>query len=190
MHLKHRVFQSGFTVVGVLMLMLFASRWEIFPLGGLVGDEFEDLKLIGKLGDIAWHTVLPLIAYMVGAFTVMTFLMKNTLMDNLSSDYVRTAIAKGLPFRKAVFRHALRNSLIPIATGFGGIMTVMFAGSVIIEQVFEIPGMGRLSIEAIVGRDYAVFMGTVALTSLLGLVGRILSDFCYVLIDPRISFKG
>ena len=98
-------------------------------------------------------------------------------------------LAKGGSFTRAIWLHALRNSLIPIATGFGAILTVMFAGSVIIEQVFEIPGMGRLSLEAIVGRDYPVFMGILSLTALLGLVGNILSDFLYVIIDPRITFQ-
>jgi len=102
-------------VVGIMMLVLFASYWDIFPLGGMVSDDFDDLSRIGQLGDIIWHTLLPLCAYMVGLFTVMTFLMKNTLMENLSADYVRTAIAKGLSFKQAIFRHALRNSLIPIA---------------------------------------------------------------------------
>jgi len=98
-------------------------------------------------------------------------------------------LARGGSYHRAIWGHAFRNALIPIATGFGGILTVMFAGSVIIEQIFEIPGMGRLSLEAIVGRDYAVFMGSLAIGSLLGLVGNVLSDFCYVLIDPRINFQ-
>jgi microcin C transport system permease protein len=92
--------------------------------------------------------------------------------------------------RRAVWGHALRNALIPIATGLGGILTVMFAGSVLIEQVFEIPGMGRLSLDAIVGRDYPVFLGILSLTSILGLLGGIVSDFCYILVDPRISFTN
>ncbi|NCC53128.1 MAG: ABC transporter permease subunit, partial [Spartobacteria bacterium] len=91
--------------------------------------------------------------------------------------------------RRAIWGHALRNAIIPIATGFGGILMVMFAGSVIIEQIFEIQGMGRLSMDAIVGRDYPVFLGILSLTSILGLLGNILSDFCYVLIDPRINFQ-
>jgi microcin C transport system permease protein len=132
---------------------------------------------------------LPVLCYVAGNFAVLTLLMKNSLLEQVGRDYIRTVLAKGGSYRRAIWRHALRNSLIPIATGFGGILTVMFAGSVIIEQVFEIPGMGRLSLEAIVSRDYAVFMATVALTSLLALLGNILSDFCYVLIDPRINFQ-
>jgi microcin C transport system permease protein len=126
---------------------------------------------------------------MIGNFAILTLLMKNSLIDEISKDYVRTVLAKGGSFKMAVWGHALRNSLIPIATGFGSILTMMFAGSVIIEQVFEIPGMGRLSLESIVGRDYPVFMGILSLTSLLGLIGNILSDFAYVIIDPRITFQ-
>jgi len=176
-------------VVGVMMLMLFASHWEIFPLGGLMSNNFEELTLIQKAGDILRHTALPLIAYMVGSFTVMTFLMKNTLMDNLASDYVRTAIAKGLPFKKAVFRHALRNSLIPIATHFGENISVLLMGSFLIEKVFNINGMGLLGYESVVERDYPVVMGILVISSLLLMIGNILSDICVAVVDPRVQFK-
>lgn len=176
-------------VVGVLMLVLFASHWEIFPLGGIVSDDFEDFTLIRKLLDIIWHTTLPLIAYVIGSFSVMTFLMKNTLMDNLSSDYVRTAIAKGLPFRKAVFRHALRNSLIPIATSFGNNISVILSGSFLIEKVFNINGMGLLGYESVVERDYPVVLGILAISCLLFMIGNILSDICVAIVDPRVKFE-
>jgi microcin C transport system permease protein len=176
-------------VAGVFMLVLFASNWEIFPLGGLVSDDFEDFTLIGKMLDIAWHTVLPLIAYVIGSFTVMTLLMKNTLMDNLASDYVRTAIAKGLPFRKAVFRHALRNSLIPIATSFGNNISIILSGSFLIETVFNINGMGLLGYESVVERDYPVVMGILVISSLLFMIGNILSDICVAIVDPRVKFE-
>jgi len=176
-------------VVGVLMLVFFASHWEIFPLGGLVSDDFEDFTLIGKIADIIRHTILPLLAYVIGSFTVMTFLMKNTLMDNLASDYVRTAIAKGLPFRKAVFRHALRNSLIPIATSFGNNISVILSGSFLIEKVFNINGMGLLGYESVVERDYPVVLGILVISSLLFMVGNILSDICVALVDPRVKFE-
>ena len=171
------------------MLVLFASNWEIFPLGGLVSDDFEDFTLIGKILDLAWHTVLPLIAYVIGSFTVMTLLMKNTLMDNLASDYVRTAIAKGLPFRKAVFRHALRNSLIPIATSFGNNISIILSGSFLIETVFNINGMGLLGYESVVERDYPVVMGILVISSLLFMIGNILSDICVAIVDPRVKFE-
>jgi microcin C transport system permease protein len=176
-------------VVGVLMLVFFASYWEIFPLGGLISDDFEDLTLIAKIADIAWHTVLPLMAYVLGSFTVMTFLMKNTLMDNLASDYVRTAIAKGLPFKKAVFRHAFRNSLIPIATSFGNNISIILSGSFLIEKVFNINGMGLLGYESVVERDYPVVLGILVISSLLFMIGNILSDICVAIVDPRVKFE-
>lgn len=176
-------------VIGVLMLVLFASHWEFFPLGGMISDGFEDFGLIQKGLDILRHTILPLLAYVLGSFTVMTFLMKNTLMDNLSADYVRTAIAKGLPFKKAVFRHALRNSLIPIATSFGNNVSVILSGSFLIEKVFNINGMGLLGYESVVERDYPVVMGILVISSLLFMIGNILSDVCVALVDPRVKFE-
>ncbi len=176
-------------VVGVLLLVLFGSHWGIFPLGGLVSEDFEEFTIFAKLVDIVWHTALPLLAYLMGSFTVMTFLMKNTLMDNLSSDYVRTAIAKGLDFKKAVFRHALRNSLIPIATSFGNNISIILTGSFLIEKVFNINGMGLLGYESVVDRDYPVVMGVLVISSLLFMVGNILSDICVAVVDPRVQFE-
>ncbi len=176
-------------VAGVIMLVLFSSRFDIFPLGGLTSDLFSDLSLIGKIRDIAWHTVLPLLSYVIGSFSVMTLLMKNTLMDNLSADYVRTAIAKGLSFKKAVFRHAMQNSLIPIATGFGNNISIILSGSFLIEKVFNINGMGLLGYESVVDRDYPVVMGILVISSLLFMIGNILSDICVAIVDPRVRFK-
>ncbi|WDP86102.1 MAG: ABC transporter permease subunit [Desulfobacter sp.] len=176
-------------VAGVLMLVLLGSRCDIFPLGGLVSDFFDQMSLAEKAADIALHTVLPLVSYVIGSFTVMTLLMKNTLMDNLSADYVRTAIAKGLPFKKAVFRHAIRNSLIPIATSFGNNISIILMGSFLIEKVFNINGMGLLGYESIVDRDYPVVMGILVISSLLFMVGNILSDLCVAMVDPRVRFK-
>ena len=178
---------------GMVLKMLFCgtvdSLWDIFPVSGFHSDNYMDLTLWGKTADIFMHMFLPVLCYVIGNFAVLTLLMKNSLLEQIGKDYIRTVLAKGGSFRRAIWGHALRNSLIPIATGFGAILTVMFAGSVIIETVFEIPGMGRLSLEAIVGRDYPVFMGILSLTAILGLVGNILSDFMYVLIDPRINFQ-
>ena len=175
-------------VVGLLLLVLFAFHWEIFPLGGFVGENFEELSLLPKIRDLVMHTVLPLTAYVVGAFTVTTFLVKNTLMDNLASDYVRTAIAKGLPFKTAVFRHALRNSLIPVATHFGNNISIILMGSFLVEKVFNINGMGLLGYESIVERDYPVVLGILVISSLLLLIGNILSDICVAMVDPRVQF--
>lgn len=178
--------------LGMILKTLLTGTVEgfpaLFPLGGFQSADFETFSLLGKLVDRMRHMALPVLCYVAGNFALLTMLMKNALLDQVSRDYVRTVYAKGGNRQRAVWGHALRNAMIPIATGFGGIMTVMFAGSVIIERIFEIPGMGRLSLDAITGRDYAVFMGILSLTSVLGLVGNILSDFSYVLIDPRITF--
>jgi microcin C transport system permease protein len=115
-------------------------------------------------------------------------MVKNSLMDNLSSDYVRTAIAKGMPFKRAVFRHALRNSLIPVATSFGQLISVIISGSFLIEKIFNIDGFGLLGFESLVERDYPVVMGILVISSLLFLIGNILSDICVAIIDPRVKF--
>ena len=178
---------------GMILKMLFCGTvdqlWDWFPVAGFVSDNYDSLTKIGKIKDMAHHMFLPVLCYMIGNFAVLTLLMKNSLLEEISKDYVRTVLAKGGTYGRAVWLHAVRNSLIPIVTGIGGIMTIMFAGSVLIEQVFEIPGMGRLSLEAITSRDYPVFMCILAVTSILGLVGNIVSDLSYVLIDPRINFR-
>jgi len=179
--------------LGMILKMLFTGTvdglWDIFPSAGFHSDDYAHLGTLGRMQDIFMHMFLPVLCYVIGNFAILTLLMKNSLIEQISRDYVRTVLAKGGSYSRAIWGHAVRNSLIPIVTGIGAILTVMFAGSVIIEQVFEIPGMGRLSLEAIVGRDYPVFMGILALTSILVLLGNILSDLCYVLIDPRINFQ-
>ena len=177
---------------GMLLKMLFAGAgegfWDILPAAGVTSVNYEMLSPWGKLKDLAAHFVLPVSCYVIGNFAVLTLLMKNSLLEQIGQDYVRTVLAKGGSLRRAVWLHAFRNALIPIATGFGGVLGILFAGSVLIEKVFEIPGMGRLSLDAIVSRDYMVFMGILAVTSVLGLLGRLLSDACYLWIDPRIQF--
>lgn len=175
-------------VVGILLIVLFASTWELFPLSGFVGDNFEYLGFWGKVGDLLYHAALPLMAYLAGSFAVMTFMMKNSLMENLAADYIRTAMAKGLPFKRAVFGHALRNSLIPVATTFGENISFFLTGSFLIEKVFNIDGFGLLGYESLVERDYPVVMGILAISAFLYLLGNILSDFCVALVDPRIKF--
>ncbi len=178
---------------GMVLKMFFCGTveglWDFFPVSGFYSDNFAAMTFREQTKDVFMHMFLPVLCYIIGNFAILTLLMKNSLLEQISKDYIRTVLAKGGSFTRAIWGHAFRNSLIPIATGFGSILTVMFAGSVIIEQVFEIPGMGRLSLEAIVGRDYPVFMGILSLTSVLGLIGNILSDFLYILIDPRIDFQ-
>ncbi len=175
-------------VVGIALLTFLASQLEWFPLGGFVSDNYDQLTPWQKIVDVAHHAVLPLMSYMAGSFAVTTFMMKNSLMDNLSADYVRTAIAKGLSFRQAVYRHALRNSLIPIATSFGNNISLILTGSFLIERIFNIDGFGLLGFESLVERDYPVVMGILVISSLLFLVGNILSDICVAIIDPRVKF--
>ena len=163
--------------------------WDIFPATGFHSANYAELGFWGKVGDSFMHAFLPIVCYMSGSFAVLTLLMKNSLLEQINSDYVRTVYAKGASTRRVLLVHVFRNALIPIATGFGGVLSLIFAGSVIIERVFEIPGMGSLSLEAIVGRDYPVFMGILSLTSIVTLFGNILSDFAYMIIDPRITFS-
>ncbi len=175
-------------VVGIAALTAFASYWDVFPLGSFVSEDFAELSPWGQTKDLIWHAVLPLLAYMAGSFAVTTFMMKNALMENLAADYVRTAIAKGLSFRQAVFRHALRNSLIPIATSFGGNISLFLTGSFLIETIFNIDGFGLLGYESLLERDFPVVLGILVISSLLFLLGNILSDICVALVDPRVKF--
>ena len=163
--------------------------FDIFPLGGLSSDFDIVPSVFVRALDCLWHMVLPVTCYVAGSFAMLTLLMKNSLLDQISADYVRTVIAKGATRRRAVWAHAFRNALVPVATGFGSMVSLVFAGSIIIETIFEIPGMGRLSWDALVGRDYAVFLALLALTSVFQLVGNLISDLAYMLIDPRIDFN-
>jgi microcin C transport system permease protein len=175
-------------VVGIALLTAFASKWNLFPLGGFVSDDFDDLSPQERVKDVFNHAVLPVLSYVAGSFAVTTLMMKNALMDNLAADYVRTAIAKGMTFRRAVFRHALRNSLVPIATSFGNNISLILTGSFLIEKIFDIDGFGLLGFESLVERDYPVVMGILVLSSLLFMLGNILSDLCVALVDPRVKF--
>ena len=164
--------------------------FDVFPLGGVESDFDLEPGLWTRLADRAWHMALPVVCYVSGSFAMLTLLMKNSLLDQISADYVRTVIAKGATRRRAVWGHALRNALIPVATGIGPMIGLLFAGSIIIETVFDIPGMGRLGWDALVGRDYAVFLALLSLTAGFQLVGNLISDVLYMLIDPRIDFAG
>ncbi|MBC8011985.1 MAG: ABC transporter permease subunit [Burkholderiales bacterium] len=176
-------------VLGSLLLFIFAARLEWFPLGGFVSDDFADLSFFAKVRDLFNHTALPLCAYMVGSFAFTTMLVKNHLMDTLAADYMRTATAKGVPFHTGVFRHALRNSLIPLATTFGQNIGLVLTGSFLIEVVFDIDGMGLLGFKSLTDRDYPMVMGILLISSVLLLLGNILSDILVALLDPRIRFN-
>ncbi|PSW02676.1 ABC transporter permease subunit [Photobacterium lipolyticum] len=175
-------------VVGVFLISLFAFQMDWFPMGGFVSDEFDDLLWTEQVADLFSHAILPLICYIIGDFAILTMTMKNNLLESLAADYVKTAIAKGLPFKQAVRKHALRNSLIPIASHLGNVVSVFVAGSFLIEVVFNIDGIGLLGYESIIERDYPVVMGILAMSSLLLMFGNILSDMCVAMVDPRVKF--
>ena len=177
--------------LGTALLVLFGggSFWSIFPLGGFRSDNWEYLTFSQKVADQAEHMFLPVVCYMLGSFATLTILTKNSLMENMSQDYVRTAFAKGLHKNRVIFVHALRNSLIPIATGLGQVFSLILAGSFLIEKVFNIDGMGYLGYTSILQRDYPVALGILVVSSLLLLIGNIVSDMIYAVVDPRIRFK-
>lgn len=200
--LKHRTFIDSFSSVlifigyaipgfafGAILLIHFGARMNLFPLFGLTSPGFMDMSLVDQLKDLAHHTVLPLFCYLIGSFAMLTMLVKNNLMDQLSADYVRTAVAKGVSFPRAVFSHAFRNSIIPIATSMGGLVEIFIGGSILVETIFDIQGFGLLQYQAVIARDVPVIMGTLTIAAFLMLLGKILSDMIVVLVDPRIKFK-
>ncbi len=185
-------------VAALVLLLLFATPllgpgWELFPLGGFRSDSWDEMRAKGEylwcVKDQIHHTAIPIFGYVMGGFATMTILMKNSLLDNLGADYVRTAFAKGLGERRVVFVHALRNSLIPICVGIGGAIGLLFAGSFLIEKTCNIPGMGLLGFESLLARDYPVIMGLLVFGVLIQLTGNIVSDIVLALVDPRVRFK-
>lgn len=177
----------GYALASVLLLV-FGTNLEWFPRGGFVSDNFADLGAFDKIKDIFSHAAMPLLCYLVGSFAITTMMVKNNLMENLAADYVRTAVSKGVSFPKAVVGHALRNSLIPIATTLGQVLGVFLMGSFIVEKIFDIDGFGLLGFNAALERDYMVTMGILTISSLLMLLGNVLSDFLVALTDPRVSY--
>ncbi|ALS62422.1 microcin C ABC transporter permease YejB [Pandoraea norimbergensis] len=178
-------------VLGVLLLVLFGGGtfWQVFPLRELVSDNWAELSWPAKITDYLWHITLPVTASVVGSFAVVTMLTKNAFLDEIRKQYVLTARAKGLSERKVLFKHVFRNALIPLITGFpAAFIGAFFAGSLLIETLFSLDGLGRLSFESVQRRDYPVVLGSLYLFTLIGLVTKLISDLCYVLVDPRIQF--
>ncbi|MCE0507063.1 MULTISPECIES: microcin C ABC transporter permease YejB [unclassified Roseivivax] len=176
----------------ILLLVLFAggSYFQIFPLRGLTSDNFEELSLIGKVADYFWHIALPVTASTISAFATLTLLTKNSFLDEIKKQYVMTARAKGLTERRVLYGHVFRNAMLIVIAGFPAVFIgVFFAGSLIIETIFSLDGLGRLGFEAAVARDYPVIFGTLFIFGLIGLVVGILSDLMYVFVDPRIDFE-
>ena len=180
-------------VLGIALLVLFGggSFWDVFPLRGLVSDNWEDLPWYQQVLDYLWHMVLPVISLVVGSFAVMTMLTKNALIEEIRKQYVLTARAKGLTENKVLYKHAFRNAMIPLVTNFpAAFIGAFFTGSLLIETIFSLDGLGLLSYESVLRRDYPVVLGSLYLFTLLGLVAKLLTDISYVLIDPRIQFES
>ncbi len=180
-------------LIAVLLLILFAggSFVQWFPSRGLTSDNWEYLSLWGKIVDYFWHLTLPLIALALGAFTTMAFLTKNAFLDEIRKQYVMTARAKGLAERQVLYGHVFRNAMLLIIAGFpGAFIGAFFSGALLIETIFSLDGLGLLSFESIINRDYPVVFATLFIFSLLGLVVNLVSDFVYTLVDPRIDFES
>ena len=175
--------------LGSLLLLFFSVKLDWLPMGGLTSSGFDELSAWEQVKDLAIHTFQPLCCYLIGGFAFVTMLMKNHLMDNLASDYVRTAMAKGVSFGVAVRKHALRNSLVPLATNVGHQVTLFVTGSFLIETIFDIDGFGLLGFNSVIDRDYPVVMGVLTLSATLMLIGNVLSDALVALVDPRVRFE-
>lgn len=177
----------------VLLLVLFAggSYWQLFPLRGLVSDNWAELSAIGKVLDYFWHIALPVTAMTISSFATMTLLTKNSFLEEIKKQYVMTARAKGLTERRVLYGHVFRNAMLIVIAGFPSLfISVFFGGSIIIENIFSLDGLGRLGYEAALQRDYPVIFGTLFAFGLIGLVVGILSDLMYVWVDPRIDFEA
>ena len=182
-------------VVSVVLLLVFCTDrilpgGAIFPLGGAISDHFDTMTFGQQVVDYLKHMFLPVFSSLLGGFTFLTMLMKNSLLDVLSSDFIRTARAKGLSEKSVIFKHALRNAILPLMVGLGGFLSAFVAGSIVIESVFGLPGMGRLMLESLTARDYNVLMGVAVIQSAVVMFGQLLSDLAYVIVDPRIDFNG
>ena len=178
-------------VLGVALLVLFGggSFLQLFPLRGLTSDNWDQLSMLGKITDYLWHIALPVTASVVGSFAVTTMLTKNTFMEEFRKQYVLTAYAKGCSERRVLYKHIFRNAMIPLVTGFpSAFIGAFFTGSLLIETLFSLDGLGLLSYESVIRRDYPVVMGTLFLFTLIGLVTKLITDLCYVLVDPRLQF--
>jgi len=178
-------------VLGVFLIVLFAGGtfFDWFPLRGLVSDNWATLSWPARIADYFWHLTLPLICIVIGSFAVMTMLTKNTFVEEMRKQYVLVARAKGLSQQRVLYKHIFRNALIPIITGFpAAFVGAFFAGSLLIETLFSLDGLGLLSYESVVRRDYPVVLGSLYLFTLIGLVVKLVADVLYVVVDPRVQF--
>ncbi len=180
-------------LLAVLLIVLFAggSYWDIFPLRGLISNHFEQLDFWGKVKDYAWHICLPTIAMVISGFASLTMLTKNSFLDEIRKQYVITARAKGLTEKQILYNHVFRNATLLIVSGFpAAFVGILFTGSLLIEIIFSLNGLGLLGYEAIIQRDYPVIFGSLYIFTLVGLITKLLSDLSYMVIDPRIDFEA
>lgn len=180
-------------VLAITMLVLFGggSFWDIFPLRGLVSDNWDELPWYQQILDYLWHMVLPIISMAIGGLAVTTLLTKNSFLEEIRKQYVLTAYAKGQNDKGVLYGHVFRNAIIPILTAFPAqVVAAFFTGSLLIEKIFSLDGIGLLSFESIIKRDYPVVMGTLYFFTLLGLLAKLITDLSYAWVDPRIKFGG
>jgi microcin C transport system permease protein len=176
-------------VLGVALLVVFGGQLQWFPLRGLTSANWEELSWGARIVDYLWHITLPVTAMVFGSFAVTAMLTKNAFLEEIRKQYVLTARAKGLGESRVLWKHVFRNALIPIITGFpSAFVAAFFTGSLLIETLFSLDGLGLLSYESVIRRDYPVVLGTLYLFTLIGLVTKLISDLCYVLVDPRVKF--
>jgi microcin C transport system permease protein len=176
-------------VLGVALLVIFGGQLQWFPLRGLTSGNWEQLSWAAKVVDYLWHIALPVTASVLGAFAITTILTKNAFLEEIGKQYVLTARAKGLSEKTVLWKHVFRNALIPLVTGFpSAFIGAFFAGSLLIETLFSLDGLGLLSYESVMRRDYPVVLGTLYLFTLIGLFTKLISDLCYVWVDPRVKF--
>ena len=182
----------GFVLgIGLIVLLGGGSFFDLFPTRGLISDNWSSLSLFGKIIDYLWHITLPIICLIIGSFAVMTMLTKNSFIDEINKLYTVTARAKGLSENRVLYSHVFKNAIIPILTGFPAqFVSAFFTGSILIETIFSLDGIGLLSYEAIIQRDYPVVMGTLFIFTLLGLITKLITDIMYVYVDPRIKFSS
>ena len=176
-------------VLGVALLVIFGGQLQWFPLRGLTSANWDELSWAARIVDYLWHIALPVTAMVMGSFAVTSMLTKNAFLEEIRKQYVLTARAKGLSERQVLYKHVFRNALIPIVTGFpAAFVGAFFAGSLLIETLFSLDGLGLLGFESVIRRDYPVVLGTLYFFTLIGLVTKLISDLCYVWVDPRVKF--
>ncbi|WP_257284472.1 microcin C ABC transporter permease YejB [Endozoicomonas sp. SESOKO1] len=191
------VITTGYAIpsflLAILLIVLFAggSYWNIFPLRGLVSDNFDQLTLMGQIWDYIWHMILPIICMVISGFATLTMLTKNSFLDEIHKQYVQTARAKGLDDRKVLYGHIFRNAMLLVISGFpAALIGILFTSSLLIEIIFSLDGLGLLGYEAAINRDYPVVFGSLYIFTLLGMLIKLLGDLTYVAVDPRIDFEA